>query len=452
MLPSPSGEVVSDGPISYVAAVKGGSPPKIPSPSLPLKPISKFKGLPSISFSQEEVDVLSSKFQFALVGVFNDGRPSFQTIKATLESIGFEGNFQVGFLDDKCVLINFMKESDYNRLFMRRYWNIRGFVMKIFKWTHDFDPSNLPPIVPTWISLPGLPIHLHQKSALMSIANMIGQPMTIDAATATFSRPSLARVCVELDLSKENPKKIHILDGDRHIFQEVIYEALKAFCTVCKKTGHSNSDCKKAGKRVSSDIPQIPQKSASEQKENQSRGEWQIVKKKGTKQGASTSGFKPEANPSNSAVNMQAPQENTSVQVNPINNHSQGTSSPCEKDNSITPNSSPPTDDMIIVEEEDLQKPDDVDGKKETLQEPDDVDGKVTDKGTSEVQSDETQVLERSNLPDYDHLHAVENISESLSDSEILARKTRETTLVTEPIASRTRSRLPLDFPPHLHG
>ncbi|VFQ63987.1 unnamed protein product [Cuscuta campestris] len=108
---------------------------------------------------------------------------------------------------------------------------------------------------------------------------MIGQPMTIDAATTTFSRPSLARVCVELDLTKDNPKVpfgtrnsnygIGIEDFNFnssvwHIFQKVIYEELKAFCTTCKKTGHSNSDRKKVGKKTLNEKnPQIPLKPAA---------------------------------------------------------------------------------------------------------------------------------------------------------------------------------------------
>ncbi|VFQ90153.1 unnamed protein product [Cuscuta campestris] len=97
--------------------------------------------------------------------------------------------------------------------------------------------------------------------------------MTIDTATAAFNRPSLARVCVELDLSKENPRKIHILDGDRHVFQEVIYEDLKAFCSKCKKTGHSLSECKVSlNKKVTG--KNTWERTAANHKEN-AKEEWQ---------------------------------------------------------------------------------------------------------------------------------------------------------------------------------
>lgn len=66
----------------------------------------------------------------------------------------------------------------------------------------DFQLSVEPSGIPTWIAIEGLTIHLFNKSSLFSIASLIGKPMKIDEPTANFSRPSVARVCVELDLLK----------------------------------------------------------------------------------------------------------------------------------------------------------------------------------------------------------------------------------------------------------
>ncbi|VFQ87100.1 unnamed protein product [Cuscuta campestris] len=142
---------------------------------------------------------------------------------------------------------------------------------------------------------------------------MIGMPMTIDTATATFNRPSLARVCVELDLSKENPRKIHILDGDRHVFQEVIYEDLKAFCSKCKKTGHSLSECKVSlNKKVTG--KNTWERTAANHKEN-AKEEWQVVKRKGTKLGTS-GGENSKAGPSNSQGDKPSPETEEERAIN----------------------------------------------------------------------------------------------------------------------------------------
>lgn len=76
----------------------------------------------------------------------------------------------------------------------------------------DSRPNMDCPIIPIWITLEGLPIHFFKKEALFPIANLIGNPLKVDAATSTRCRPSAARVCVELDLSKDLEPRIWIDD------------------------------------------------------------------------------------------------------------------------------------------------------------------------------------------------------------------------------------------------
>ncbi|VFQ74340.1 unnamed protein product [Cuscuta campestris] len=131
------------------------------------KPATKYKGQSAISFSDEEINNLSARFVRTIVGRFTKGRP--------------------------CRISNFDS-----------------------------------PLIPVWISLEGLPIHLFDSLALYSIANSIGKPLKTDAATACLSRPSFARICVEVDTSKELPHG----------------EDLPEYCPSCKSFGHKN--CKKA--------------------------------------------------------------------------------------------------------------------------------------------------------------------------------------------------------------
>ncbi|VFQ61496.1 unnamed protein product [Cuscuta campestris] len=112
------------------------------SPQIHTKQIENFKGLPCISFSNEEVLSLASRFQFALVGSFFGKRPPLEIIRKWLEKIGFVG-FSVGLLHPAHVLINFSSEKDYQRLFLRKDWNVQGATMNITKWTTDFDPNKL---------------------------------------------------------------------------------------------------------------------------------------------------------------------------------------------------------------------------------------------------------------------------------------------------------------------
>ncbi|KAL9451935.1 hypothetical protein AB3S75_007859 [Citrus x aurantiifolia] len=116
--------------------------------------------------------------------------------------------------------------------------------MRIFKWTTDFLCSEESPVVPIWISFPYLPIHFVQcKEALFSIASAIGQPLRIDQVTASLSRPSVARVLVEHDVTQPLLPRIRIGVGDSGFWQNVVYEKIPLYCASCKHLGHAAETC-----------------------------------------------------------------------------------------------------------------------------------------------------------------------------------------------------------------
>jgi hypothetical protein len=77
-----------------------------------------------------------------------------------------------------------------------------GFPLKGMKWTTDFHVVDDPSIIPhmdffqtTFIAL----FHKADPLTLYAIALAIGWPLKIDEAMANLTRPSVARVYVEVD-------------------------------------------------------------------------------------------------------------------------------------------------------------------------------------------------------------------------------------------------------------
>lgn len=70
--------------------------------------------------------------------------------------------------------------------------------------------------------------------------------MKIDEPTANLSRPSIARICVEVDLLKDLLIKIWIGTGvGKGFWQSVLCENLPPYCSYCKKIGHGTFNFKK---------------------------------------------------------------------------------------------------------------------------------------------------------------------------------------------------------------
>ncbi|XP_019161197.1 PREDICTED: uncharacterized protein LOC109157811 [Ipomoea nil] len=214
------------------------------SPPL-LRPPERFKGMPAVSFLDEDVRSFSHKFRFALIGKFAKSRPPMAEIRKAFDLIGFGGAFSLGLLDQRHILMNFDYEADFQRCWLRKSWSIKGAIMRVFKWTPDFRPEFESPIVPVWIAFEGLPAHLQDKRAIFSIANLIGSPLKVDSSTLLHNRPSVARVCVELDVSTDLTHQIWINNGSFGGFtQKVTYEFVPPYCKECRKFGHTVADCR----------------------------------------------------------------------------------------------------------------------------------------------------------------------------------------------------------------
>ncbi|KAL0293181.1 UNVERIFIED_CONTAM: hypothetical protein Sangu_3243100 [Sesamum angustifolium] len=155
----------------------------------------------------------------------------------------FRGDFSVGAINARHVFIKFALEEDYTKLWIKSIWFVDGFPMRVFKWTPTFNPREESPIVPVWVRLPELPIQFFDREALFSIARLLDTPLRTDVSTATLVRPSVARVCVEINLLEPLQAEIGLGFGTEMIIQPVVYERLPKYYATCKHLGHDYDEC-----------------------------------------------------------------------------------------------------------------------------------------------------------------------------------------------------------------
>lgn len=198
----------------FASLLKASACPSQPSPLLTLIFPSIHHGEPALKIPQSLVTTLSKPFSLALIGKFSNGRPTMERSCLFFNKLGLRGNFTLGHLDPKYMLIRLEDEGDFNHLCIKELLMLEGFPLRIFRWTADFRPEVESPIVLVFVSLPNLPIFLFDKTPLFSIGRLIGSLLTIDMATANIKRPSLAKICVEIDLLKSLPSRVWLECGD----------------------------------------------------------------------------------------------------------------------------------------------------------------------------------------------------------------------------------------------
>ncbi|KAG9132156.1 hypothetical protein Leryth_025319 [Lithospermum erythrorhizon] len=166
-------------------------------------PPTTFQGKPAVVFKHADKEKFLKKMRHVLIGKFSHGRPSIADIK---------------------------------EFFVR-------------------------------LNLKGLPLHLFDEEALLSVANGIGKPLSIDMHNVKRIKLGTANVCVEVDASKPLLNEICVGFGDEEgevvdekqmegFWQNIVYETVPDYCVECSHLGHNVSTCKRRkGKEIDSAEP-----------------------------------------------------------------------------------------------------------------------------------------------------------------------------------------------------
>ncbi|XP_060210327.1 stress response protein NST1-like [Lycium barbarum] len=92
--------------------------------------------------------------------------------------------------------------------------------MRPLIWDPWFNPKEETSRAIAWISFTELPPNFFAREAVFSMATSVGKPLTVDLATANRTRPSCAKVKVEVDLLANLPKRINIAEEDESGHEE----------------------------------------------------------------------------------------------------------------------------------------------------------------------------------------------------------------------------------------
>ncbi|KAL6528987.1 hypothetical protein OROMI_028873 [Orobanche minor] len=100
---------------------------------------------PTVIFTADECEQVSSFYRFAIIGKFSYGKPSNHMISQQLKTEGF-GTCKVHFLNGKHVLINLSSKLLCDKLWMRREFIFAGFPMRMFRWDPFFNFKEEPAV------------------------------------------------------------------------------------------------------------------------------------------------------------------------------------------------------------------------------------------------------------------------------------------------------------------
>ncbi|XP_059290257.1 uncharacterized protein LOC132043810 [Lycium ferocissimum] len=107
-------------------------------------------------------------------------------------------------------------------------------------WSPEFEfDKEILQTIPLWVRYPKLPLSCWNPESLSQISSVLGNPLFADECTNKVERISFARVLVEIDITRELPKKITVLDLKGRTFaQRVDYDWEPLYCSQYLMVGH----------------------------------------------------------------------------------------------------------------------------------------------------------------------------------------------------------------------
>ncbi|VFQ84579.1 unnamed protein product [Cuscuta campestris] len=208
----------------------------------------KLTEAPSVQFTVEEEEKLPGNFSRAVIG-WCSSKTYMPDVEDFLIKGGFK-EFKLRRLKNQEILFIFKREEDYLRWFHRRSWKIKSSTITLCKWTPNHSHNLDYPVIPLWVEVRNIPLHLSDHKPLFSIASALGKPIKLGAKTAMGFYPGTAKVCVEMDVSLAKPPKIHVRLGSKDVRLPCTYEDHPPYCSQCKRFGHLLSHCRRKGSVV----------------------------------------------------------------------------------------------------------------------------------------------------------------------------------------------------------
>ncbi|KAG5585313.1 hypothetical protein H5410_045747 [Solanum commersonii] len=126
-----------------------------------------------------------------------------------------DGIHIVRWIERHALMMIFERIEDFTNILTKNAYYIIAkdgcaYQMGPFIYDDNFNSKEETTQVTTWISFPDLLPIFFVKEVMFSLASAVGKPLHLDLATINKTRPSYARVKIQLDLLAEKPEYVQM--------------------------------------------------------------------------------------------------------------------------------------------------------------------------------------------------------------------------------------------------
>lgn len=196
-----------------------------------------------------------------VVGKFLDVAPHIAKVHMVLNKIWSYGDpstkVEVYVVNATTMRFKVSNPKAKEKILKRGMWNIAGIPMIVTKWTPKSEEEQQEEkAIPMWVHLKKVPLYMYSWEGLSFITSTVGIPDRLHPETIACTNLEIAKVFVQVDVTKTLPKEIDFSKEGKEFTVEFHYPWLPARCNHCDKWGHTQKVCavisKEKKKNVSS--------------------------------------------------------------------------------------------------------------------------------------------------------------------------------------------------------
>ncbi|OIT33273.1 hypothetical protein A4A49_24576 [Nicotiana attenuata] len=259
--------------------------------------------MPAVVFKKEDYMIkLATRWKHTVVGKFSNAMPRMEVIRRSfITQTELKGGVKIAHLYANTVNIDLDNEYDHATVWNKQFMYIQGQMMKLEVWTPLFKPNEASPIVPAWIVILELPWHFYYMEILTPLLSHVGKALFLDLASFQKTRESVAKVKMQIDLTKDRPHHVWLGYDDNQ--------------NEMGMNNNQNSEGQKSQQNIQSKDNAQNRTEPKTLEANPSQEEWQTQKNKKSKGGAH--------NNKQHAVYIAKQPTNQQHQIIPKENHQQ---------------------------------------------------------------------------------------------------------------------------------
>ncbi|XP_070005549.1 uncharacterized protein [Nicotiana sylvestris] len=216
-------------------------------PNVAIKHIEYLHGEPIVRWKKQELrqSIAQQGLNLAVLGKFSYGKPGIHDLRKALPTqCELKGPCSVGLIEHNHVLIKLSLMEDYIHLLSKPAYYLKIYnemwQMRCTKWNPWWKVNEETPIAIAWISFQDLPPNFFGKEFVFSLARAVRRPLHVDLATQNCTRPSCAKVKVEVNLLANLSQRIKIVEEEDETGPEefkwikIRYDYMPKYCKYCK--------------------------------------------------------------------------------------------------------------------------------------------------------------------------------------------------------------------------